>query len=125
MCACRYTLPLMPSAATVPAKLTEAQIDEQLKALPEWSLVGEAIQRTYQFKDFVNSMKFVNAVAIEAEAVQHHPDILIRYSRVTLTLATHDAGGITLKDFSLAAFSDGVCATCEAPKPVKAAKSKK
>ena len=115
----------MPSAAAVPVKLTEAQIEEQLKALPEWSLVGEAIQRTYQFKDFVNSMKFVNAVAVEAEAVQHHPDVLIRYSRVTLTLATHDAGGITAKDFALAKFSDQVASTCEAPKPVKATKSKK
>jgi 4a-hydroxytetrahydrobiopterin dehydratase len=115
----------MSSAAAVPVKLSEVQIEEQLKALPEWSLVGEAIQRTYQFKDFVNSMKFVNAVAVEAEAVQHHPDVLIRYSRVTLTLATHDAGGITAKDFALAKFGDQVAATCEAPKPVKAPKSKK
>jgi 4a-hydroxytetrahydrobiopterin dehydratase len=87
-------------------KMTEAQVTEALKAAPEWSLVGEAIQRTYQFSDFVVAMKFVNAVARAAEASQHHPDILIRYSRVTLTLATHDASGITQKDFDLAARSD-------------------
>jgi 4a-hydroxytetrahydrobiopterin dehydratase len=88
-------------------KMTEAQVNEALKAAPEWSLVGEAIQRTYQFKDFVTAMRFVNAVAEAAEASQHHPDILIRYSRVTLTLATHDASGITQKDFDLAKRSDG------------------
>lgn len=87
-------------------KMSEAQVTEALKATPEWSLVGEAIQRTYQFKDFVGAMKFVNAVAEAAEASQHHPDILIRYSRVTLTLATHDAGGITVKDFDLAKRAD-------------------
>lgn len=106
-------------------KLSESRIEELLKGLPEWSLVGEAIQRTYQFKDFINSMKFVNAVAQQAEAVQHHPDLLIRYSRVTLTLATHDAGGITEKDFALASFSDSAATTCEGPKPVKPTKSKK
>ena len=87
-------------------KMSEAQVTEALKAAPEWSLVGEAIQRTYQFKDFVAAMRFVNAVAEVAERAQHHPDILIRYSRVTLTNATHDAGGITEKDFDLARQAD-------------------
>jgi 4a-hydroxytetrahydrobiopterin dehydratase len=87
-------------------KLTEAQITEALKGVPEWSLVGEAIQKTYQFKDFVASMRFVATVADAAEHEQHHPDILIRYNRVTLTLATHDAGGITGKDFDLAKKAD-------------------
>lgn len=89
------------------AKLSETQIAEALKNVPEWGHVGDAIQRTYQFKDFIASMKFVNAVADAAEAAQHHPDILVRYSRVTLTLATHDAGGITEKDFALAKVADG------------------
>ena len=112
--------------ASVPPKLTESQIEQLLKGLPEWSLVGEAIQRTYQYRDFVNAMKFVNAVAVQAEATQHHPDILIRYSRVTLTLATHDASGITEKDFALARFSDDAAAGFEGPKPIapKAAKPK-
>jgi len=87
-------------------KFTETRVAEALKATPEWSLAGDAIQRTYQFADFAGSMRFVNAVAAAAEVAQHHPDILIRYSRVTLTLATHDAGGITEKDFDLAGRAD-------------------
>ncbi|MBS0195533.1 MAG: 4a-hydroxytetrahydrobiopterin dehydratase [Planctomycetes bacterium] len=96
--------------------MTDPQIEDALKGLSEWSLVGESIQRTYQFGDFIASMKFVNDVAQAAEASQHHPDILIRYSRVTLTLATHDAGGITEKDFALAKRADEFAARHEAPK---------
>jgi 4a-hydroxytetrahydrobiopterin dehydratase len=92
-------------------KLTEAQITEALKGVPEWALVGEAIQRTYQFRDFLTAMRFVDTVAQAAEAAQHHPDILIRYNRVTLTLATHDAGGITEKDFDLARQVDQAATT--------------
>lgn len=55
---------------------------------------GRGIQRTYAFKDFVASIKFVNSVAEAAEAAQHHPDILIRWNKVTLTLTTHDAGDL-------------------------------
>jgi len=109
-------------------KMSEAQVNDALKASPEWSLVGEAIQRTYQFKDFVAAMKFVNAVAEAAEAAQHHPDILIRYSRVTLTLATHDAGGITDKDFDLAKRADAFFIRFAPPateKPVKVEARKK
>jgi len=87
-------------------KLSTAQVMEALKGVPEWTLVGAEIQRTYKFKDFVRSMRFVNAVAEAAEADQHHPDMLIRYNRVTLTLSTHDAGGITGKDFALARTAD-------------------
>lgn len=83
-------------------KLTEPQVQSALKDVPEWSEVSEAIQRTYQFASFTESMAFVNRVAEAAEADQHHPDILIRYNKVTLTLSTHDAGGISKKDFALA-----------------------
>jgi 4a-hydroxytetrahydrobiopterin dehydratase len=83
-------------------KMSESQVKAALSGVPEWSLVGEAIQRTYQFADFVAAMRFLNAVAEAAEKARHHPDILIRYNKVTLTLATHDAGGITGKDFDLA-----------------------
>jgi len=92
-----------PSA---PAKMSEAEVEVALKTTPEWSHIGEVIQRTYQFSDFVASMRFVNAVALEAERAQHHPDIMVRYNKVTLSLATHDAGGITTKDFALAAEAD-------------------
>jgi 4a-hydroxytetrahydrobiopterin dehydratase len=60
------------------------------------------IVRTYQFKDFPAAIKFVNAVAKLAEQAWHHPDIDIRWNKVTLTLTTHDAGGLTEKDFDLA-----------------------
>jgi 4a-hydroxytetrahydrobiopterin dehydratase len=108
-----------------PAKLSEAQIAEALTHVSEWSEVGETIQRTYQFRDFMGSMKFVNEVAARAEAGQHHPDILIRFSRVTLTLATHDAGGITEKDFALAKQADALAAGNEAPKIAATAPKKK
>lgn len=88
------------------AKLTEIQIATSLSDLPEWAEVGGSLQRTFDFSDFVESMAFVNRVAERAEADQHHPDILIRYNRVTLTLSTHDAGGITVKDFALASTAD-------------------
>ncbi len=87
-------------------KLTDEQIQSELAKLPDWSETGEAIQRTFGFKDFVQAMDFVARVAQQAEKSQHHPDILIRFNKVTLTLSTHDAGGITSRDFALAAQAD-------------------
>jgi len=83
-------------------KLSTDDVAERLAELPEWTQSGEAIQRTLGFRDFVEAMAFVNRVAALAEAQKHHPDILVRYSKVTLTLSTHDANGITEKDFALA-----------------------
>lgn len=104
-----------PTAAPANPKMSEAEVEVALKGVPEWSHVGEVIQRTYQFGDFVSAMRFVNAVALEAERVQHHPDVMIRYNKVTLSLATHDAGGITGKDFSLAAQADALSAVATKP----------
>lgn len=87
-------------------KLSEEELTEGLAALAEWSQSGDAIQRTYSFADFIGSMAFVNRVAERAEEVQHHPDILVRYSKVTLTLSTHDCGGLSKKDLEFAAESD-------------------
>ncbi|MFG0330477.1 MAG: 4a-hydroxytetrahydrobiopterin dehydratase [Phycisphaerales bacterium] len=92
-------------------KLDQTHIDERLAKRPDWSQVGDSISRTYQFDDFGSAMGFVNKVADAAEAMQHHPDILIRYNKVTLTLSTHDANGITDKDFSLAGKSDEIAST--------------
>ncbi len=86
--------------------LTENEIQDKLVELTDWSVINDAIQRTYQFKDFVQAMEFVNTVAEMAEADQHHPDILVRYNKVTLTLSTHDANGVTEKDFKLATQAD-------------------
>ncbi|MEO0631638.1 MAG: 4a-hydroxytetrahydrobiopterin dehydratase, partial [Planctomycetota bacterium] len=73
-------------------KLSESEIKAGLDTATEWSEVGGEIQRTYQFEDFLGSMAFVQKLADYAERVQHHPDILIRYNKVTLTVSTHDAG---------------------------------
>lgn len=89
-------------------KLEDGELQAALAGVPEWSELNGAIQRTFQFPDFVASMKFVDQVAAAAEQAQHHPDILIRYNKVTLTLSTHDANGITEKDFALAKKVDGM-----------------
>lgn len=88
------------------AKLTSAQIQKQLKELPAWRNRGDTIGRTFPFVDFVVAMKFVNLVANLAEAANHHPDIDVRWNKVTLNLSTHSEGGLTKKDFALAAQLD-------------------
>lgn len=87
-------------------KFDEARIIAGLMTLPQWQRRGEMITREYQFKDFPAAIKFVDAVAITAEQAWHHPDIDIRWNKVTLTLTTHDAGGLTSKDFDLARLFD-------------------
>jgi 4a-hydroxytetrahydrobiopterin dehydratase len=104
--------------------MTEAEIQGALAQAPEWSELNGAIQRTFQFKDFAEAMRFVNQVAAAAEADQHHPDILIRWNKVTLTLSTHDASGITEKDFALARKADGMAGKAAAPPPAKGRKGK-
>ncbi|HTQ50611.1 MAG TPA: 4a-hydroxytetrahydrobiopterin dehydratase [Candidatus Acidoferrales bacterium] len=84
------------------SKLNASKIKSALVAVPEWTKKGANISRTYPFKDFPAAIRFVNAVAELAEAAWHHPDIDIRWNKVTLTLTTHDAGGLTKKDFVLA-----------------------
>lgn len=88
------------------AKLTPSQIKSALPGVPLWRRKASVISRTFEFKDFVIAMKFVNAVARAAEKAWHHPDIDIRWNKVTLALTTHDAGGLTEKDFALAAKFD-------------------
>ena len=88
------------------AKLSDDDVQQHMTHLPGWSRQGSFITRKYQFPDFTHAMGFVNAVAEAAEDVQHHPDIDIRYNKVTLTLTTHDAGGLTLADMEMAASAD-------------------
>jgi 4a-hydroxytetrahydrobiopterin dehydratase len=78
-----------------------------LARVPGWTRVGRAIARTYRFDDFLGALAFVNRVGELAERQQHHPDIDIRYNEVTLSVWTHDAGGLTERDFRLAAAIDG------------------
>ena len=88
------------------AKLSAEEIAQHLGKLPGWSNQNDALTKTYTFKNFTGAMQFVNLVAETAEVVQHHPDIEIRYTKVTLTLSTHDAGGVTQKDVDSAASAD-------------------
>jgi 4a-hydroxytetrahydrobiopterin dehydratase len=83
-------------------KLERQQVAEQLQRLQHWTLQGDQIERLLTFENFVDSMIFVNRVAEIAEEESHHPEIRIVYNRVTLALTTHDAGGLTQKDFQMA-----------------------
>jgi len=83
-------------------QFTVAQTKAARAGAPGWKLRGAAIARTFQFKDFPAAIRFVGAVAELAEQAWHHPDIDIRWNKVTLTLTTHDTGGLTKKDFVLA-----------------------
>ena len=87
-------------------KLTEAEIEEFLRKTPTWKRKGEEIERTYELPTFPEAIQFVNRVAQIAEANDHHPDIDIRWRKVTLRLTTHDAGGLTWRDTKSAAEFD-------------------
>lgn len=82
--------------------LSSKQVREALAQLPGWRRKGRALERTFEWKDFREALRFVNRVGRLAERLQHHPDIGIRWNRVTLSLTTHDAGGITERDVDLA-----------------------
>ena len=89
--------------------LADHEINSRLVSVPDWQIESGELVRTFLFKDFRASLAFVNKVGDLAEAAGHHPDIDIRYNKVRLALVTHDAGGITQKDFDLAAASDKLC----------------
>jgi 4a-hydroxytetrahydrobiopterin dehydratase len=84
------------------SRLDEAGITAGLRQTPGWARTGAEIKRSYRFGDFREALAFVNRVGELAEHAGHHPDIDIRYNTVTLALSTHDAGGLTAKDFELA-----------------------
>lgn len=82
--------------------LDDSELEKEMKKFPDWELEGKAITRTFEFEDFMEGIDFINLLADVAEEAGHHPDIDIRYTRVTLSLTTHDAGGLTEADFELA-----------------------
>ena len=88
------------------ATLSRPEIEQRLKRLDGWKLEGDAIRKQFTFGGFPEAIAFVNRLAPEAEAADHHPDILINYKRVTLTYSTHSEGGLTEKDFVGAAAAD-------------------
>ena len=91
-------------------KLSTEAVESRMEQFPEWSLVGDALQRTFGFDDFIGAMAFVSRVADLAERLQHHPDIMIRFSKVTLTLSTHDVSGLSDQDFTFARDIDATLA---------------
>ena len=86
--------------------LSDQDARKRLTALTGWEIDGDRLRKRYALDSFVAAIAFVNRVAALAEAADHHPDILIEYKHVTLTLTTHDEGGLSARDFSLAASID-------------------
>lgn len=84
------------------SRLSDIEIQRGLGALPGWSRKGDTLLKTYHFATFPAGIAFIAKVADIAEAMAHHPDIDIRYTKVSFVLSTHDAGGVTAKDFDLA-----------------------
>ena len=108
--ASRVSLQSLEIFASGQIKMEETNIIAALATVPQWKRDGQVISRTFKFADFVAAMKFVNTVADLAEQAQHHPDIDVRWNKVTLALTTHDAGGLTPKDFALAKQCDALAA---------------
>jgi 4a-hydroxytetrahydrobiopterin dehydratase len=91
------------------ARLTPAEIETALAALPQWALRedGAAFTRTFRFGDFAEAFGFMTRVAILVEKADHHPEWFNVYNRVDITLTTHDAGGLSARDAALAGAIDG------------------
>jgi 4a-hydroxytetrahydrobiopterin dehydratase len=88
--------------------LTPNEVQDRLQSLPYWRHESGEIVRDLTFADFITAMDFVNAVAEQAELAGHHPDIDIRHNKVRIALVSHDAGGLTPRDFDLAAAIDAL-----------------
>jgi 4a-hydroxytetrahydrobiopterin dehydratase len=86
--------------------LTPEEANRRAGTMQGWQIDAGELVKTFQFADFVAALAFVNRVGQAAESAGHHPDIDIRYNKVRLALVTHDAGGITVKDFELATEAD-------------------
>jgi 4a-hydroxytetrahydrobiopterin dehydratase len=84
------------------AVLSKAEIQEKLKGMPGWSLMGKSVHKKYTLKSFMPAIDLVNKIAAVAEKAGHHPDITINYNIVAISLSTHSEGGVTEKDFDLA-----------------------
>lgn len=89
-------------------KLSDSEIANRLESLEGWTRDGDAIERSIEFDGFNEAIGFINRIAEYADAADHHPEIFNVYNRVELTLTTHDAGGLTEKDFDLAEEINGV-----------------
>ena len=83
-------------------KLTNIEINAQLEGISDWTVENEKLHKEFQFDSFVEAFGFMTSVALIAESMNHHPEWFNVYNRVTVDLATHDAGGISALDFELA-----------------------
>ena len=92
----------LPSFSVNAMPLTQTEIEQKIQALPQWQQSQQTITRTFKFKNFVEAIAFVNQLVEPAEAAGHHPDLAVSYNKVTVSLTTHDAGGLTQMDFDLA-----------------------
>ena len=90
------------------ALLNDPEVEERLASLPGWERRGEAIVKEFERGDFVGSVGFVESLVEPAEAMNHHPDLEISWSKVTVALSTHSEGGLTENDFELAAKIDAL-----------------
>ena len=90
------------------ALLSDSEVEERLAGLPGWERRGDAISKQFERGDFVGSVKFVESLVGPAEEMNHHPDLEISWSKVTVTLSTHSEGGLTENDFTLAAQIDAL-----------------
>jgi 4a-hydroxytetrahydrobiopterin dehydratase len=88
-------------------KLTPEKITAAMADVSGWTLVGDGIERTYKFSDFTQAFAFMTRVALLAEKADHHPEWSNVYNRVEIRLTTHDAGGLSPRDFALARAIDG------------------
>ncbi|MBF2064459.1 MAG: 4a-hydroxytetrahydrobiopterin dehydratase [Calothrix sp. C42_A2020_038] len=82
--------------------LSDSEIQQRSQALNGWSIEGSTLRTTRKFQNFIQAIEFVNKLVEPAESAGHHPDIEISYNKVKISLTTHDAGGLTEKDFDLA-----------------------
>jgi 4a-hydroxytetrahydrobiopterin dehydratase len=91
-----------------PQKLSDLEIQRALGTLSGWMRRGDALTKTYTFERFADGIAFIDRVAKVADQMNHHPDIDVRYTKITMTLSTHDAGGITSSDLKLAESMEGL-----------------
>lgn len=101
--------------------LSDIEIQRELNTLRGWTRRGESIVKTYEFATFAEAIAWVNRVAGAAESANHHPDLDIRFRQVAASLATHESGGITARDFTLARAMDEFAGVVEGEEPDRGA----
>lgn len=102
----------------VPKLLSDSEVAARLRRLNGWKHEGEFVRKVFEFKEFVDGIRFVNKVAAVAEKEEHHPDIHVRWTTVTLSAQTHSEGGVTEWDIELAKAIERMLARTGRSRPV-------